>query len=124
MVKSKIAALTLGILLIGYVASHSEAALNQSNWFTYTSSAQVRFIDYFDDTLHVMTSGGYLKIDPSTRAIRKLTNVNGLVAGTVGDTYYAWHHAFGNICCCDYRTTLIEDSDHITLFYVPCCGVN
>ncbi len=105
MVKNKTAALTLGILLSGFIAAQAEPSLNQNNWFTYTSIAQVRFIDYFDDTLQVMTSGGYLKIDPVTRTIKKLTNVNGL--GT-NDLNYILKDSAGAIWVAGYGRLLKE----------------
>jgi len=50
----------------------------QLDWLSYSSTASVRYIDYFDDSLQVISSGGWLKIDPSTLEMRKITNNDGL----------------------------------------------
>ncbi len=63
-------------------------------WTTYTSTNEVRKIDFFDDSLQVVTSGGWLKIDPVTNGMTKLTNVDGL--GT-GNLYDILKDAGGNI---------------------------
>jgi ligand-binding sensor domain-containing protein len=47
-------------------------------WISHTSTSQVRYIDYFNDSLQVMTSGGWLKINPVTLGMTKTTNVDGL----------------------------------------------
>nr|MBN2277521.1 T9SS type A sorting domain-containing protein [candidate division Zixibacteria bacterium] len=49
-----------------------------SGWESFTSTDQVRYVDYFEDSLQVITSGGWLKIDPFSGGMRKITNNDGL----------------------------------------------
>jgi len=73
--KNKILAVTAVILSI-FVFYGSAPA--QSDWLSYSSTATVRYIDYFDDSLQVVTSGGWLKIDPDDLGMRKISNNEGL----------------------------------------------
>jgi hypothetical protein len=47
-------------------------------WEIFTSTSQVRYIDYFNDSVQVLTSGGMLVIDPVTLGFRKVINTDGL----------------------------------------------
>ena len=69
--------------VLGVAADLSAGKLD--GWYTFTSTSQVRYMDYFDDSLQVVSSGGWLKIDPATLGMSKVTNTAGL--GT-NDLYY------------------------------------
>jgi ligand-binding sensor domain-containing protein len=77
--------LTVVALAITFVLTSQADGGKYDGWKSYTSTAQVRYADYFDDSLQVVTSGGWLKINTDDNGRRKVTNVDGL--GT-NDLYY------------------------------------
>lgn len=87
----------LGIFLI--LASIAIFAADYDGWTTYTSINEVRKVDYFNDSLQVVTSGGWVKVDPISLGINKLTNVDGL--GT-GDLYDILKDSDGDIWIAGY----------------------
>ncbi|MCP4706310.1 MAG: hypothetical protein GY865_17065, partial [candidate division Zixibacteria bacterium] len=60
-------------------------ATDYDGWTTYTSTNEVRNVSFFNDSLQVVTSGGWLKIDPVTQGMNKQTNVDGLGTGDLYD---------------------------------------
>ncbi|MBW1729084.1 MAG: hypothetical protein JRJ62_16265, partial [Deltaproteobacteria bacterium] len=74
--RENILRLTLIIIIFAFV--HTGSLQAQSDWVSYSSTASVRYIDYFDDSLQVISSGGWLKVDPFTLGMRKITNNDGL----------------------------------------------
>lgn len=60
-------------------------AANLEDWITITSARAVRHLDYFNDTVQVMTAGGWLRIDPISGGVRKTTNVDGLGTNDLQD---------------------------------------
>jgi ligand-binding sensor domain-containing protein len=85
------------IVLIGIVLTAFTPDLYSQNngvWQSYTSTSQIRAMEFFDGYIQVATSGGWLKIDPSTLELTKLINVDGL--GT-SDLYDIMRDASGNI---------------------------
>jgi len=52
--------------------------LAQSDWISYSSTSTVRYMDYFDDSLQVISSGGWLKIGFPDLGMRKITDNQGL----------------------------------------------
>jgi hypothetical protein len=62
------------LVLIGSVA----LADKYDRWHTFTSTKMVRYVDYFDDTVQVVTSGGWLKVNPVTLEAVKTVNTDGL----------------------------------------------
>jgi len=77
------------LILIAFLLITNVALSDKfSGWDSFTSTDRVRYIDYFDDSLQVVTSGGWLKIDPVTQGFRKITNKDGL--GT-NDLHYIIH---------------------------------
>ncbi len=91
-----VSAVILFILFLTVSYGHT---LDYDNWISYTSTNEVREIDFFDDSLQVVTSGGWLRIDPVTLGVKKLTNVDGL--GT-GDLYDILKDADGDIWLAGY----------------------
>ncbi len=94
-------------------------------WSSFTSTSEVRYMDYFEDSLQVMTSGGWLKIDPATFGFRKITNSDGL--GT-NDLYYimqdsestTWIAGNGRLIKCTpfgYTPYLFFDHDNLLTLY-------
>jgi ligand-binding sensor domain-containing protein len=108
MVKRKVYKVVATLLIMSVFPLVSVLAVQYSNWRTFTSTAQVRYVDYFDDTLHVMTSGGYLKIDPSTLEMTKITNDDGL--GT-NDLYYILKDSSGEEWLAGYGRLLRKSGD-------------
>jgi len=68
----------LAILIVACFFPRSGLAQTAGNWQSYTATTEVRGIDYFNDSVQAVTSGGWLRIDPITHGIKKLTNVDGL----------------------------------------------
>ncbi len=60
-----------------FVLFGAAAAQDEGFWESYTSTAQVREIEYFNDSVQVATVGGWLRIDPVSLGMRKITNVDG-----------------------------------------------
>ncbi len=60
-------------------------------WEVYTSTAQIRYLDYFNDSLQAATIGGWLKIDIPGQGMNKLTNIDGL--GT-SNLYFLYRDAY------------------------------
>ncbi|SYZ72761.1 exported hypothetical protein [Candidatus Zixiibacteriota bacterium] len=108
MVKGKIFKIEIILAIWAIALAAPAGAATYSNWRTYTSTAQVRYVDYFDDTLHVMTSGGYLKIDPATAGMTKITNDDGL--GT-NDLYYILKDSSQEVWLAGYGRLLRRDGD-------------
>jgi ligand-binding sensor domain-containing protein len=75
------------------------SAARYDGWESFTSTAEVRYIDYFDDSLQVITSGGWLKIDPLTMGMKKVTNVDG--PGT-NDLYYIMKDSSSSVWLAGY----------------------
>ena len=82
-------------------------------WISYTSTSQVRFMDYFDDSLQVMTSGGWLKIDPNTQGMRKITKTDGL--GT-NDLYFILKDNSSNVWLAGYGELIKYNNGQYTPF--------
>jgi ligand-binding sensor domain-containing protein len=72
---NKTAVITAIVFLAALVAISSVSA---GEWEIFTSTSQVRYLDYFNDSLQVVTSGGLLIIDPVTSGFRKVINTDGL----------------------------------------------
>ncbi len=71
-------------------------------WKSYTSTAEVRYVDYFEDSIQVVTSGGWLKIDPISGGLRKITNADGLGTNNLNfilkdDNDVVWVAGFGRL---------------------------
>lgn len=73
------------LLFLTIIFGSTGHTVDYDGWTTYTSTNEVRKIDFFDDSLQVVTSGGWLKIDPVTLGMQKLTNVDGLGTGDLYD---------------------------------------
>ena len=54
------------------------SSVSAGEWEIFTSTSQVRYVDYFNDSLQVVTSGGLLIIDPVTLGLKKVVNTDGL----------------------------------------------
>ena len=71
-------------------------------WSSFTSTMEIRYLDYFEDSLQIITSGGWLKVDPVTHGFRKITHSDDL--GT-NELYYiiqdnegtVWIAGFGRL---------------------------
>jgi ligand-binding sensor domain-containing protein len=72
---------------------------DMSGWTTVTSAREVRHLDYFNDTIQVVSSGGWLKIDPVTTGVAKVTNTDGL--GT-NDLHYVLRDTEGTVWLAGY----------------------
>ncbi|MEW5924059.1 MAG: two-component regulator propeller domain-containing protein [Candidatus Zixiibacteriota bacterium] len=65
------------LLLVGLNLALITVAAGQE-WLSYSSTSTVRYMAYFDDSLQVVTSGGWLRVDRATGGMRKITNDDGL----------------------------------------------
>lgn len=74
----------LWILLSGLIFLEVSAQ-SDGVWESYTSSSWVREIEFFEDSIQVATIGGWLKIDPVTLGMKKITNVDGLGTSNLFD---------------------------------------
>ncbi len=72
--------LRIGITIIAFslILFSIVSADRFEGWNSFTSTFEVRYMDYFEDSLQVITSGGWLKIDPVSFGKRKITNSDGL----------------------------------------------
>lgn len=89
-------------VVILFLAICSGQSLDYDDWITYTSTTEVREIDFFNDSLQVITSGGWLRIDPVTLGMKKLTNADGLGTGDLYDILedasgIVWLAGFGRL---------------------------
>ena len=66
--------LLLRVVFISLLLGQAIAS-DLSQWQVFTSAQEVRYLDYFNDSLQVVTSGGWLKVDPYTLGIKKITNI-------------------------------------------------
>jgi len=71
-------------------------------WKSYTSTSEVRYVDYFEDSLQVVSSGGWLKIDPISGGMRKISNADGLGTNNLNfimmdDNQVVWIAGFGRL---------------------------
>jgi len=82
-IQASIIAVSALVLII----TTSVTAADYTDWLTYTSVTDVRYVDYFDDSLQFVTSGGWVKIDPVSLGMRKLTNVDNLGTADLYDIY-------------------------------------
>ena len=103
---------TVILIVLFFLPVVGVPAAGFDNWHTYTSTNQVRYIDYFDDSLQVVTSGGWLKIDPLTLGMTKITNDKGI--GT-NDLNYILKDASSSIWLAGYGR-LIKSADNQ---YIP-----
>jgi len=97
-------------------------------WESFTSTSEVRYMDYFEDSLQIITSGGWLKIDPISHGMRKITNSDGLGTNNLhyimkdGDdsTWIAGHGRL--IKCAEYEYTpylfFDRDDNLLTLYTI------
>ncbi len=60
-------------------------AANLDDWTTITSAGAIRHLDHFNDSIQVVTSGGWLRIDPISGGVLKTTNVDGLGSNDLRD---------------------------------------
>ena len=97
----KIALIIFIINIIFLASEHASGSLE--HWTAYTSTSRVRYIDYFDDSLQVVTSGGWLKIDPQTHGLSKLTKIDGL--GT-NDLYFILKDSSSSVWVAGYGTLI------------------
>jgi len=81
--KTLIRLLFLGVVLTFFVSA--TPAANLEGWTTITSSRTVRGVEYFNDSLQVITSGGWLRIDPLSGGLTKTTNTDGLGTNDLND---------------------------------------
>ncbi|MFH2037761.1 MAG: two-component regulator propeller domain-containing protein [Candidatus Zixiibacteriota bacterium] len=65
-------------LIVFILAAVSAMADKYTGWQSYTSTGNVRFLTFFDDSVQVLSSGGWLKVDPNTHGYRKIVNTDGL----------------------------------------------
>ncbi|UCD18442.1 MAG: hypothetical protein JSV44_05910, partial [Candidatus Zixiibacteriota bacterium] len=89
----------------------SPATASYDGWASMTSTLQVRYLDYFDDSIQVVTSGGCLKIDPISGGLRKITSTDG--TGT-NDLYYIFKDAGGADWIAGYGRLVKFDQGHYT----------
>ena len=66
------------ILLLAGLNLVMIASAAGQGWLSYSSTSTVRYMAYFDDSLQVITSGGWLKVDRATGGMSKITNDDGL----------------------------------------------
>jgi len=85
--KNIVQAVVIVCLLVFMFGRQELAAEISDDWQVYTSAIEIRKVDYFSDTLQVVTSGGWLKIDPDTRQAVKLTGTDGLGTSDLFDIY-------------------------------------
>lgn len=96
------------LVLVSIVGSvRADLSAEFHGWLSYTSTKEVRYIDYFEDSLQVVTYGGWLKIDPITKGMRKITNASGI--GT-NDLHYIMKDHDGIVWLAGYGR-LIKQSD-------------
>lgn len=107
----RLTAKTIYILLILSLILPVVTALAGQEWLSYSSTSTVRYMDYFDDTLQVITSGGWLKIDPATGGMRKIANDDGL--GT-NDLHYIVRDDEGLAWLAGYGRLIKVDADAVT----------
>lgn len=106
-------AVALVIVLFSALSSDPAVAAVYNGWQSHTSTSQVRYMDYFDDSLHVVTSGGWLRIDPSTGGMKKLTNNDGL--GT-NDLHYVMKDSSGAVWLAGFGRLIRSVGDELTPF--------
>jgi len=75
----------IGLIFILLICCGAVTAQDEGFWQSYTSTADIREIGFFEDSLQVASIGGWLKIDPVTLGMRKLTNVDGLGTSNLFD---------------------------------------
>ncbi len=81
------------IFAVLFFAAVAEGAATDG-WTSITSAREIRYIDYFNDSVQVISSGGWLRVDPTTLGISKTTNTDGM--GT-NDMHYVLKDAKGTV---------------------------
>jgi len=70
-------------------------------WQSFTSSQNIRYITLIDNTVHILTSGGWLKIDPVTLENQKIVNSDGIGTNDlfhiINDNNYLWVAGHGRL---------------------------
>ncbi len=92
--------LLIAILLLLF--SIPASAGKYDGWTSFTSFNRVHQIEFFEDSIQVVTSGGWLKIDPVSLGMRKLDNISGLGTNDIydilnDDSGFTWLAAFGKL---------------------------
>jgi ligand-binding sensor domain-containing protein len=82
-------------------------------WQSYTSTKKVNHIAYFEDSLQILTSGGWLKVDPQTGAFRKLVNTDGI--GT-NELYHVIKDTYGTVWLAGNGRLNRIEGDQVTPF--------
>ncbi len=86
----RISSVILAVLVFATVADGATT----DGWTSITSAREIRYIDYFNDSVQVISSGGWLRIDPTTLGISKTTNTDGM--GT-NDMHYVLKDSHGTV---------------------------
>lgn len=105
----------LGAILFLIIFSSPVSGSKLYGWQSYTSTSRVRYMDYFNDSLQVVTAGGWLKIDPSTGGMDKITNTDGI--GT-NNLYYILKDSAGPVWLAGYgRLIRFHDSEFVPYLF-------